>query len=169
VIVLNEDSMISIGQKIPSVTIKQATPEGGTDVDPSVLFAGKKVVMFSLPGAFTPTCSAKHLPGYVANLANLKSQGVDMVVCLSVNDAWTMKAWAEAHDAMGKIVMLADGAAAFTKALGIEVDLTQFHMGVRAGRGLFTIEDGTVTAMEMEAPGKFEVSSAEACLLNLKK
>lgn len=161
--------MISIGQKVPSVTIKQATPEGGAEVDPAVLFAGKKVVMFSLTGAFTSTCSTKHLPGYVARLDELKSQGVDMVVCLAVNDAPTMKAWAEQHDALGKIVMLADGGATFTRALGIDVDLTRFHMGVRANRGLFTIEDGTVTTMEMEAPGQFEVSSAEACLLTLKK
>src|SRR6185369_4475706 len=124
--------MITIGQKIPSVTIKQATAEGGADVDPATLFAGKKVVMFSLPGAFTPTCSQKHLPGYVAKLPELKSQGVDMVACLSVNDAWVMKAWAEQHDALGKIVMLADGSGAFSKALGIDADLSAHHMGLRA-------------------------------------
>src|ERR1044071_2743707 len=126
--------MISAGQKIPSVTIKQATPEGPADVDPSALFAGKKVVMFSLPGAFTPTCSQKHLPGYVQKLGELKAQGVDMVACLSVNDAWVMKAWAEQHDALGKITMLADGSAAFTKALGLELDLTAHGLGVRCAR-----------------------------------
>src|ERR1043165_1519320 len=115
--------MISPGQKIPSVPIKQATAEGGADVDPSVLFAGKKVVMFSLPGAFTPTCSAKHLPGFVAKLPELKAQGIDLVACLSVNDAWVMKAWAEAHDALGKIVMLADGQGNFSKALGIDTEI----------------------------------------------
>ena len=161
--------MISQGQKIPSVTIKQATPEGGADVDPSVLFAGKKVVMFSLPGAFTPTCSAKHLPGYVAKLDELKTQGVDIVACLSVNDAWVMKAWAEQHGAMGKIVMLADGSSRFTKALGIELDLEKSNMGPRCQRGVIVFENGTVKSIEMEAPGKFEVSSAEACLLDLKK
>lgn len=161
--------MISAGQKIPSVTIKQATPEGGADVDPAALFAGKKVVMFSLPGAFTPTCSAKHLPGYVAKLADLKASGVDLVACLSVNDAWTMKAWAEQHDALGKIVMLADGSGHFTKALGIELDLDKAQMGLRAQRGVFVIEDGVVKSVEMEAPGKFDVSSAEACLVNFKK
>ena len=103
--------MIEVGQKIPSVTIKQATPEGGADVDPAQLFAGKNVIMFSLPGAFTPTCSAKHLPGYIKELDALKAKGVDMVACLSVNDHWVMKAWAEQHNALGKIVMLADGAA----------------------------------------------------------
>jgi peroxiredoxin (alkyl hydroperoxide reductase subunit C) len=161
--------MIATGQKIPSVTIKHATAEGGADVDPAVLFAGKKVVMFSLPGAFTPTCSQQHLPGYVEKLPELRAQGVDLVACLSVNDAWVMKAWAEQHGALGKIVMLADGAGAFSKALGIEADLSQFHMGVRARRGVLVIHDGTVESIEMEAPGKFEVSSAEACLIGLKK
>lgn len=158
--------MISRGDKIPSVTIKQATPEGPADVDPAALFAGKKVVMFSLPGAFTPTCSAKHLPGYVAKLPELKAQGVELVACLSVNDAWVMKAWAEAHDALGKIVMLADGTGAFSQALGIAYDNPT--MGLRARRGLAVIEDGVVTSIEVEEPGKFEVSSAEACLLKTK-
>jgi glutaredoxin/glutathione-dependent peroxiredoxin len=159
--------MIEVGQKIPSVTIKQATPDGGADVNPAELFAGKNVIMFSLPGAFTPTCSSKHLPGYVKELPQLKAKGVDIVACLSVNDAWTMKAWAEQHDALGKIVMLADGSAEFSKALGIETDLTKAGMGVRARRGVLHIKDGVVTSIDMEAPGKFEVSSAEACLLKL--
>ncbi len=157
--------MITTGQKIPSVTIKQATPEGSSEVDPAALFAGKKVVMFSLPGAFTPTCSAKHLPGFVAKLPELKAQGIDMVVCLSVNDAYVMKAWAEQQDALGKIVMLADGSGLFSKALGIEYDIP--GMGLRARRALFTIEDGTVKSVEIEASGKFEVTSAEACLSKL--
>ncbi|HEX2691521.1 MAG TPA: peroxiredoxin [Kofleriaceae bacterium] len=161
--------MIAKGQKIPSVTIKQATPEGGADVDPAALFAGKKVVMFSLPGAFTPTCSQKHLPSYVQNLPELKAAGVDLIACLAVNDIWVMKAWAEQHDALGKIVMLADGSALFSKALGIDTDLTAHHMGIRCGRGVFTIDDGVVTSIDMEAPGKYEVSSAEACLMHLKK
>ncbi len=158
--------MINSGDKLPSVTIKQATPEGGADLDPTTLFAGKKVVMFSLPGAFTPTCSAKHLPGYVAKLGELKAQGVDIVACLSVNDAWVMKAWAEQHDALGKIVMLADGAGAFSKALGIDFEIP--GMGLRCKRGLFVIEDNTVKSVDMEAPGKFEVSGADACLLKTK-
>ena len=154
--------MIAVGQKIPSVTIKQATPEGAAEVDPAQLFAGKKVVMFSLPGAFTPTCSQKHLPGYVRELAQLKAKGIDIVACLSVNDAFVMKAWAEQHDALGKIVMLADGAAAFSKALGIDFEIP--GMGVRAKRALFTIEDGTIKSVDVEAPGKFEVSGVEACM-----
>src|ERR1041384_2340651 len=101
--------MIEVGQKIPSVTIKQATAEGAADVNPSELVAGKKVVMFALPGAFTPTCSQKHLPGYVKELPQLKAKGVDIVACLSVNDVWVMKAWAEAHHALGQIVVLAAG------------------------------------------------------------
>jgi peroxiredoxin len=161
--------MITKGQKIPSVKIKQATPDGVSDVDPAELFAGKKVVMFSLPGAFTPTCSQKHLPGYVAKLPELKAAGVDLVACLSVNDGFVMKAWAQEHDALGKITMLADGTAAFSKALGIDGDFTAFGMGVRAARGVMTFENGVVTSIEMEAPGKFEVSSAESCLIGLKK
>ena len=157
--------MIAVGQKIPSVTIKQATPEGSAEVDPSQLFAGKKVVMFSLPGAFTPTCSQKHLPGYVKELAQLKAKGVDIVACLSVNDAFVMKAWAEQHDALGKIVMLADGAAAFSKALGLEIEIP--GMGVRARRALLTIENDTVKSIDVEAPGKFEVSGVEACMLKV--
>src|ERR1051326_4604279 len=159
--------MISKGQKIPSVTIKQATAEGGAEVDPAALFAGKKVVMFSLPGAFTPTCSQKHLPGYVKELPQLKAKGIDLVACLSVNDAFVMQEWAKAHDALGKIVMLADGQALFTKALGIEVDIP--GMGTRARRGLFTIEDGTVKSVDIEQPGKFEVSGVEACMVKLGK
>jgi peroxiredoxin len=157
--------MISNGDKVPSVTIKQATPEGASDVDPAALFAGKKVVMFSLPGAFTPTCSQKHLPGYVQKLSELKAQGVDLVACLSVNDAFVMKAWAEQHDALGKITMLADGGAAFSKALGIDFEIP--GMGVRAKRALFVIENGVVKSAEVEAPGKFEVSGVEACMTKL--
>src|SRR5215813_11482352 len=136
--------MITTGQKIPSVTIKQATAEGGADVDPAALFAGKKVVLFSLPGAFTPTCSQKHLPSYVAKLPELKAAGVDIVACLSVNDVWVMKAWAEQNNALGKIVMLADGSGVFTKALGIELDLTAHGLGVRAARGVIMIDDDVV-------------------------
>jgi peroxiredoxin len=161
--------MITKGQKIPSVTIKQVTADGMSDVDTAALFAGKKAVMFSLPGAFTPTCSQQHLPGYVQKLPELKAAGIDLVACLSVNDAFVMKAWAEQHDALGKIVMLADGSGAFTKALGIELDLVARGLGVRANRGVFTIDNGVVTAVEIEAPGKFEVSSADACLLSLNK
>src|SRR5215468_5219775 len=156
--------MITKGQKIPSVTLKQVTADGMSDVDTAQLFAGKKAVMFSLPGAFTPTCSQQHLPGYVQKLPELKAAGIDMVACLSVNDVFVMKAWAEQQGALDKIVMLADGSGAFTKALGIELDLVARGLGVRANRGVFTIDNGVVTSVEMEAPGAFDVSSAESCL-----
>ena len=158
---------IEVGQRIPSVTIKQAGADGGKEVDTSQLFAGKKVVMFSLPGAFTPTCSAKHLPGYVKRYDELRAKGVDLIACLSVNDAFVMQAWAEASGADGKIVMLADGSGLFTKALGIELDLTAKNMGVRARRGVFTVEDGVIKAIELEPAGQFGVSSADACLMQL--
>jgi glutaredoxin/glutathione-dependent peroxiredoxin len=157
---------IKAGERIPSVVIKRAVVgTAGEDVDPAALFAGKKVVMFSLPGAFTPTCSAKHLPGYLARHDELRAKGVDLIACLSVNDGWVMQAWADANEVGDKIVMLADGAGAFTKALGIERETPT--MGLRARRGLFTIEDGVVSSVELEEPGKFEVSGADACMLKL--
>ena len=159
--------MIQPGDRIPSVTIKQAKPDGAVEVDTAALFAGKKVIMFSLPGAFTPTCSAKHLPGYLARYDELRAKGIDLIACLSVNDAFVMQAWGKAHDVGDKIVLLADGSAAFSKALGIDADMSAFGMGTRARRGVFVIEDGVVTSAELEAPGKFEVSSADACLLKL--
>jgi peroxiredoxin len=157
------------GQQVPDVTFRTRENDEWKTRTTEELFAGQNVIVFSLPGAFTPTCSAKHLPGYVAKLGELKAQGIDMVACLSVNDAWTMQAWAKEHDAVGKIVMLADGAATFSKALGIDADLSAHGMGVRARRGVMMIEDGVVKSIEMEAPGKFEVSSAEACLASFKK
>jgi peroxiredoxin len=159
--------MIEVGQKLPSVTIKRANEEGGEEINTGTFFAGKKVIIFSLPGAFTPTCSQKHLPGYVKELPQLKAKGVAMVACLSVNDAHVMREWAKQHDALGKIEMLCDGNADFSKALGIESDLAKAYMGLRCRRGLMVIEDNVVKSIEMEAPGKFEVSGAEACLLKL--
>ena len=156
--------MIKPGDRIPSVTIKQANADGAVDVDAAALFAGKKAILFSLPGAFTPTCSAKHLPGYVQKYDELRSKGIDLIACLSVNDAFVMQAWAKDQGAEGKIVMLADGNAALAKALGIDGDLSGFGMGTRAKRGVILLDDGVVTSVEMEAPGKLEVSSAEACL-----
>lgn len=150
--------MIEVGQPIPSVTIKNSD---GDVVDPSELFKGKRVVMFSLPGAFTPTCSKQHLPGYVAQAAKLHEQGAELIACLSVNDADVMRAWALEQGVDDKIVMLADGAAAFTKALGIETDIP--HMGTRARRGLFVIDDGVVSRVSMEAPREFKVSGADVC------
>ena len=160
---------IAPGQRIPSVRIKLAAPDGGKDVDPAELFANKTVVMFSLPGAFTPTCSKKHLPGFLTRCDDFRAQGVDLVACLSVNDAWVMQAWADAHEVDGRIVMLADGSALFTRALGIESDKTNDHMGVRARRGAFHIKDNVVDTVELEEPGQFGVSSADACMTRLKR
>src|SRR3954467_4361153 len=155
--------MINAGDKIPSVTIKQATPEGGADVDPSVLFKGKKVVMFSLPGAFTPTCSAKHLPGYVEKFAEFKQRGVD-VACIAVNDAFVMGAWAKDQHVPDGLMMLADGNGTFTKALGMEMDGTPFGLGTRGKRFALYADDGVVKALNIEAPGEFKVSDADTML-----
>jgi glutaredoxin/glutathione-dependent peroxiredoxin len=157
---------IEPNQKIPSVKIKQASPEGGQEVDPAELFAGKKVIMFSLPGAFTPTCSSKHLPGYLEQHGELRSRGIDLIACLSVNDAHVMQAWAVQNKVGDRIAMLADGSALFARALGIDYDIP--GMGVRARRGVFLIEDGVVKSVDIEQPGKFEVSGASACLAKLR-
>jgi peroxiredoxin len=156
---------IAANQKIPSVTIKQAGPDGGREVDPAQLFAGKKVIMFSLPGAFTPTCSSKHLPGYLAQYEEIRAKGVDLIACLAVNDVHVMQAWAVQNDVRDRIAMLADGSAAFARALGIDYEIP--GMGLRARRGVFHIEDGVVKSVDIEQPGKFEVSGASACLLRL--
>jgi glutaredoxin/glutathione-dependent peroxiredoxin len=157
--------MIEPGQKIPSVTIKRGTPGGPEAVDLAQLFAGKKVVVFTLPGAFTPTCSQKHLPGYMKHAAELTAKGVGLVACLSVNDAFVMQAWAESQGVGDEIVMLGDGGADLTRALGIEVEIP--GMGTRARRGVLVFDDGKLTSIDLEQPGKFEVSSAEACLVKL--
>ena len=159
--------MISAGQKIPSVTIKQVTAEGTSDVDPSVLFAGKKVVLFSVPGAFTPTCSAKHLPGFINNAAELKAKGVDTIACMAVNDVFVMKAWGEHAKATGKVEMLADGNGEYARALGLELDASKFGMGQRSKRFSVIVDDGVVKALNIEPPGEFGVSSAEAALKQL--
>lgn len=158
---------IEPGSKVPSVTIKEATADGANDVDLATLTAGKRAIVFTLPGAFTPTCSKQHLPGFVARFDELRGKGVDVIACLSVNDVHVMRAWGREHDALGKVVMLADGNAALSRALGVDVDLSAFGMGVRAARGVLTIKDGVVESVEMEAPGKLEVSSADACLAKL--
>ncbi len=158
--------MIEVGQKIPSLTIKRGVAGGNpVDVDVASLFAGKKVVVFALPGAFTPTCSQKHLPGFMAHSADLAAKGVGLVACLSVNDGFVMGAWAKDQGVGDEIVMLADGGAALTKALGIDFEIP--GMGTRARRGVLVFDDGVLTSVDMEAPGKFEVSSAEACLVKL--
>ncbi|MGX9963432.1 redoxin family protein [Roseomonas sp. F4] len=158
---------IQVGDAIPAVKIMQATVEGPKEVSTDALFAGKTVVLFGVPGAFTPTCSAKHLPGFVTQAAALKAKGVDVIACVSVNDAFVMGAWAKDQGITEEVVMLADGSAAFTKAMGLEFDLTARGLGVRSQRFALVAKDGKVTHVAVEAPGAFEVSKAEAVLAAL--
>jgi peroxiredoxin len=152
---------IKTGDKIPSVTLKQLTADGMKDLSTDSIFGGKKVMMFSVPGAFTPTCSSKHLPGFVARLAEFKAKGID-IVCLAVNDPFVMKAWQDEHKAQG-ITMLPDGNGTFTKALGLEMDGTGYGLGMRGQRFALYAENGVVKSLDVEKAGAFEVSSAEAC------
>ena len=158
---------ISVGDAIPAVKVMQATAEGPKEVDTGEFFKGRTVALFGVPGAFTPTCSAKHLPGYVERAGELKAKGVDMVACVSVNDAFVMAAWARDQKAFGKVTMIADGNADFAKALGVELDLVGANMGIRNQRYAAVIDNNVVTAFALEAPGKFEVSSAEAVIAKL--
>jgi len=155
---------IQVGEKIPSATLKVADTDGIKDVTTEQLFAGKKVVLFAVPGAFTPTCSAKHLPGFVQNAAAIRAKGVDAIVCLAVNDAFVMGAWAKDQHVGDSVVMAADGNAEFAKALGLDFDGSKFGMGLRSQRFALIVDDGVVKHVAVEAPGKFEVSSAEAVL-----
>jgi len=155
---------IAVGEKIPSAKLKTMTAEGQKDISTDDIFNGKKVVLFAVPGAFTPTCSAKHLPGFVEKAADIKGKGIDTIACLAVNDAFVMGAWGKAQNTGDKVLMLADGAAAFTKQLGLDLDLTGPGMGVRSKRYAMVVDNGTVKALQVEAPGAFEVSSADAIL-----
>jgi glutaredoxin/glutathione-dependent peroxiredoxin len=158
---------IKIGDKIPSATLMQMQEGGPRPVQTDELFAGKKVVMFALPGAFTPTCSAKHLPGFVQHAEDLRKKGIDAVACLSVNDAFVMGAWGEAQGTGGKVMMLADGNGDFTKALGLEMDASKYGMGTRSQRYSMLVENGVVKQLNIEEPGAFSVSSAEHMLKQL--
>ncbi len=155
---------IKVGDQIPSMKLMMATPDGPKETTTDEIFKGKKVVLFAVPGAFTPTCSAKHLPGFVQNADALKGKGVDTVACISVNDAFVMGAWGKDQGTGDKVTMLADGAAAFAKAIGLELDLNARGMGMRSQRYALVAEDGKVTHLGVEAPGGFEVSKAEAIL-----
>ena len=150
------------GQRIPDVTFRTRQDHEWVDVASKEIFAGKNVVVFSLPGAFTPTCSEAHLPGFIVKADEIKAKGVSDIICLSVNDAFVMKSWGEAQNAE-EITMLADGGAAFTKAIGLEMDTADFG-GVRSQRYAMIVDDGVVTALNVEKPGAFEASSAEAIL-----
>lgn len=155
---------VSVGDSVPSVTLKTMTEDGMSDVETSELFGGKKVVLFALPGAFTPTCSAKHLPGFVQKADELKAKGVDTIACLSVNDAFVMNEWGKNQHVGDKVMMLADGNAEFTTAMGLTMDGSGFGMGTRSQRYALVAEDGKITALQVEEPGAFEVSSADAVL-----
>ena len=155
---------IKVGDKLPSITLKYMNKDGMQTATTDDLFKGKKAVLFGLPGAFTPTCSAKHLPGFVTHADDLKKKGVDVIACLSVNDAFVMDAWGKAQNAGEKVLMLADGNADFAKATGLTMDGTGYGMGLRASRYAMLVDNGTVKALNVEAPGAFEVSSAEAVL-----
>ncbi len=153
---------IKIGDKIPTVTLKHLTAEGMQDLSTDSIFSGRNVVLFAVPGAFTPTCSAKHLPGYVKAFSEFKSHGV-AVACLSVNDPFVMKEWMEGAKA-DSITALPDGNATLTKALGLEMDGTAYGLGTRCQRFALYAENGVVKHLAVEQPGAFEVSSAEAML-----
>ena len=155
---------ISVGDRIPDMTLTQATDEGPKPIQTGEYFAGRKIALFSVPGAFTPTCSAKHVPGYVEQADALKAAGVDEIWCISVNDPFVMGAWARDQKTAGKVRMMADGSADFTKATGLTFDLTARGMGVRSQRYSMLVKDGVVKALNVEAPGKFEVSDAGTLL-----
>jgi peroxiredoxin len=155
--------MAAVGDKIPSATLKIMGEKGPQDLTTEALFAGKKVVLFAVPGAFTPTCSLAHLPGFVALADKIKEKGVDTIACLSVNDAFVMDAWGKGSNAE-ELVMVSDWDASFSKALDLTMDASGFGLGVRSQRFALIAEDGVITHLGVEAPGQFEVSKAEAIL-----
>lgn len=155
---------ITKGDKIPATTFVKMTENGPEQVESASYFAGRKVALFSVPGAFTPTCSAKHLPGFVEKADELKAKGVDEIACTAVNDAFVMGAWGKSASADGKVTMLADGNGAFAKAVGLEMDGSKFGMGTRGQRFSMIVNDGVVEELNVEAPGDFKVSSAEHML-----
>lgn len=160
---------IKVGDKLPAGTLQELGPDGPKEVSVESLTQGKRVAIFAVPGAFTPTCSAKHLPGFI-NLADaIKAKKVDEIVCLAVNDVFVMGAWGKDQGAADKVRMLADGSGTYTKSLGLELDLTPRGMGLRSQRFSLLADDGKVVALNVEAGGKFEVSSAETLLEQLNK
>jgi len=158
---------IQVGDKVPNTSFVKATEGGPEPIESDSFFAGRRVALFSVPGAFTPTCSAKHLPGFVAKADELKAKGIDEVACTAVNDAFVMKAWGAASGVEGKVTMLADGNGAFADAVGLVMDGSKFGMGKRGQRFSMVVNDGTVEQLNVEAPGEFNVSSAEHMLEQL--
>ncbi|MAD35660.1 peroxiredoxin [Tistrella sp.] len=155
---------ISIGDKIPAATLVEMTADGPNKVSTDELFAGRTVAVFAVPGAFTPTCSARHLPGFVEQADQIAAKGVDEIVCISVNDAFVMGAWGKAQGVDGKVRLLADGNGDLTKALGLTLDGTGFGMGLRSQRYSMLVKDDVVTQLNVEKPGAFEVSDAGTLL-----
>jgi peroxiredoxin len=158
---------IKVGDTIPSATLMQMKDGGPKPVSTDDLFKGRKVALFALPGAFTPTCSAKHLPGFIKQAGALKAKGIDTIACVSVNDAFVMGAWGESQGAGDTVMMLADGNGDFTRALGLEMDATKFGMGKRSQRYSMVVDNGVVKILNVEASGAFEVSSADHILSQL--
>jgi peroxiredoxin len=158
---------IKVGDHIPTAKLRHMTAEGPKEISTDEIFKGKKVVLFAVPGAFTPTCSAKHLPGFVQNAEAIKGKGIDTIACLAVNDAFVMGAWGKAQNTDGKVLMLADGNGTFTKELGLEMDGSGFGLGSRSKRYAMVVENGVVKTLNVEAPGAFEVSSADAVMKSL--
>lgn len=158
---------IQVGDKLPSVDLQYMGADGVETINSDELFAGKKVVLFALPGAFTPTCSASHLPGFVVSSDDIFARGVDRIVCLSVNDAFVMDAWGKQHNADDRVMMLADGSGHFTRALGLELDLDAAGMGIRSQRYAMIVNDGVVELLNVEAPKEFKVSDAQTILSSL--
>lgn len=154
---------ISVGERLPRATLVKVTADGPDQVDAQDYFAGRTVALFAVPGAYTPTCSARHLPGFVDKADALKAKGVDEIACTSVNDAFVLAAWAKANGAEG-ITMLADGNADFARALGLDTDSSRYGMGTRSQRYAMLIEDGIVKQLHIEQPGEFKVSSADHLL-----
>lgn len=158
---------ISVGDHMPAGSFAVMTGDGPTSVDTEELFAGKKVVVFSVPGAFTPTCSAQHLPGYVQNAAALRGKGVDTIACMAVNDVFVMDAWGSDQGVGDDVLMLADGNGDYARALGLDLDASGFGMGQRGQRFALVVDDGVATGVYVEGPGEFKVSAAEAVLESL--
>jgi peroxiredoxin len=159
--------VLKVGDKVPSATFTTFGPNGPGPITTDDLFKGKKVALFAVPGAFTPTCSAKHLPSFTHNAAALKAKGVDTIACVSVNDVFVMKAWGEDQGVGSDVMMLADGNGDFTKAIGLELDASRFGMGPRSQRYSMIVEDGVVKELNVEQGGEFKVSSAEYMLEQL--
>ena len=155
---------IKVDDKLPSATLRYVGPDGVQAVTTEEFFRGKKVALFGVPGAFTRTCSERHLPGYVTHADELKAKGIDTIACIAVNDQFVMDAWGKDRGASGKIVMLGDGSGDFAKAIGLEMDATGFGMGKRSQRYSMIVDDGVVKELNVEAPGEFKVSSADYLL-----